>query len=904
MNDTLDPSTSYTYWCFISFSHADNRQRDRSWATWLHREIERYQIPPELAGSRNARGDVIPKSIYPAFRDEESLPANARLSDSIARALQGSRFLVVLCSPRAVESRYVTLEVRRFKELGRHDQIVAVIIDGEPGHPERECFPTPLRLGKEPEGLETEPLAADFRLPDGREGFTTPKAYRQQLEKEGSLTRTQIREETARYQECLELMKLKIIAGILGLPLEQLRDRHKAHQLELAHRKARIQRWLTAGFAALACMALTAGVLAALQWQRAVEEARRASATLSRSDLRQAVDCIQKESTLEAIPYLARAIRSDPGNAPAVYLLSSVIRIEPWSRPLLRIEQPGRTIKSVSFSSDAKLLRVHSSAEDERISVFNVVTGSLVEQKSGNEVCSPPATSELAAPACHLEFVPNTGTAVEVGGRLVITGPEPVASVSEIHHPGYMIAHAFSPYDRFLLTLTANGTARVYDLAFGKQMGFDIDTGATQLAWAPDLSFFALWNDCTLQLWSLPFQDVLPSPCPEGAGQNLSLPWTSTANYESKLPSGASLEDLVAVDGFESPAFVAVSPDRRFWVAVIDREEGDNVLVWDSVRKAPLTTLSIYPFNTETGRQGPTGLVFSPSGRRVAFGGGPSNFPTQLVICNTASWEVEVSIPVKDTVLSAVFSPDETLLAASVLRFGVQFFDWQSRLNVSGPPLGNTWGDEHLNWQPDGTFQFLQNEQTQQIRCLRYIMIENREDTLDLATRSEALSGLTLDERGNLKPVAFTNRLTAIHARAGGESFAAGHVQLLSKVGLEAQIRASHDGWLALEFLKAGLASLDPEFNSLAAHALAEAAPAGDVSYLLASERLLRVALGELRDQAKAETEASRLLSVIDRFAKPSADRSLPLLTPEAALQHRNLVQGWLKRYGSHPQGR
>lgn len=70
-----ESSTESDYWCFISYRHADNKDQDRDWASWLHREIERYDVPAELVGTKNKRGDILPERIYPAFRDEESLPA-------------------------------------------------------------------------------------------------------------------------------------------------------------------------------------------------------------------------------------------------------------------------------------------------------------------------------------------------------------------------------------------------------------------------------------------------------------------------------------------------------------------------------------------------------------------------------------------------------------------------------------------------------------------------------------------------------------------------------------------------------------------------------------------------------------------------------------------------------------
>ncbi len=113
---SANPGTPY--WCFISYRHADNREQDRSWASWLHQEIERYEVPAELVGQTNRWGDVIPERIYPVFRDEESLAADSDLAQAIVNALDRSRFMVVLCSRRAVESSYVADEIRHFKRQG------------------------------------------------------------------------------------------------------------------------------------------------------------------------------------------------------------------------------------------------------------------------------------------------------------------------------------------------------------------------------------------------------------------------------------------------------------------------------------------------------------------------------------------------------------------------------------------------------------------------------------------------------------------------------------------------------------------------------------------------------------------------------------------------------------------
>jgi hypothetical protein len=270
-----------TYWCFISYQHADDRIQDREWASWLHRELERYEIPSDLVGTRNGRGDVIPERVYPIFRDEASLRVNPDLKGAICDALDASRYLVVVCSPRAVASPYVSEEILYFKRIGRSDRILSVIIDGEPGGKENECYPLPLRHPIGSDGnldltKPVPPLSADVRLPGGGQGFTSAEVYHRSLSGNPAITRTSAQSMKDAYALRLQLMKLKVLAGILDVPLDTLRNRDQLYRLELSRRRSAILgRWLSA-VSVLGAIAVTAGAIA--YWQmheatRAKEEA-------------------------------------------------------------------------------------------------------------------------------------------------------------------------------------------------------------------------------------------------------------------------------------------------------------------------------------------------------------------------------------------------------------------------------------------------------------------------------------------------------------------------------------------------------------------------------------------------------------------------------------------------------
>ncbi|MGL0815317.1 TIR domain-containing protein [Vibrio vulnificus] len=275
------------YLAFISYRHADNKQQGRQWATWLHQALETYEVPADLVGKPNSRGEIIPERIYPIFRDEDELPAHANLANSITDALTNSRLLVVLCSPNAVASTYVADEIQYFKKLGHSDRIIAAMIDGEPNaswdvakqesgvSASAECFPLPLQFIVNEQGELTdqraEPIAADFRVNihgQMHQGWTNAEALRQHLKSSSSLIESEIKTIVASYQQQLQLMLLKIIAGVLGVPLGELTKRDQAYQLEQQRKRTkRLRQWLSA-VGVLAVMAVGASVYA---WQQRSE---------------------------------------------------------------------------------------------------------------------------------------------------------------------------------------------------------------------------------------------------------------------------------------------------------------------------------------------------------------------------------------------------------------------------------------------------------------------------------------------------------------------------------------------------------------------------------------------------------------------------------------------------------
>lgn len=215
----MNNKTKYRFRAYISYSH-----RNESWARWLHHAIESYRVPRKLVGTKTARGEV-PARLRPVFRDRDDLSSASDLGVTVKQALADSENMIVICSPDAAASRWVNEEIRHFAALGRQKRIFCIIVDGQPPGPGQPatCFPAALAEI----GLE-EPLAADAR----------------------------------KWADGKRLSKLKLIAGMLGLPLDQLRQRDLQKRQKI---------W---ALAALAAVVIAAVVIAAVESRIAAQQRR------------------------------------------------------------------------------------------------------------------------------------------------------------------------------------------------------------------------------------------------------------------------------------------------------------------------------------------------------------------------------------------------------------------------------------------------------------------------------------------------------------------------------------------------------------------------------------------------------------------------------------------------------
>lgn len=176
------------YIAFISYRH---KKLDTEIAKQLHRLIEHYRIPQELRKGKSGRLGYV-------FRDRDELPLSSDLSADIKKALDKSRFLIVVCTPDTPKSPWIKLEIEYFLEHHDRECVLAVLVKGSPG----ESFPEQITHVFEKDGITLsriiEPLAANV--------VSSSKIKRRYL---------------------LKAEFIRLAAAILGCPYDALKQRQR-----------------------------------------------------------------------------------------------------------------------------------------------------------------------------------------------------------------------------------------------------------------------------------------------------------------------------------------------------------------------------------------------------------------------------------------------------------------------------------------------------------------------------------------------------------------------------------------------------------------------------------------------------------------------------------------------------
>lgn len=140
-----DPLSAMEYDAFICYRHSE---KDNLAAKTLRNALERYKD-----------GIFAERKIRRVFLDEGELSSCADFGERIHRALKNSRWLIVICSEKTRESKWVNEEIKTFLKYHDRSYILTVLTEGEA----EDVYPEALTEN----GLTAETLfAADARAKD------------------------------------------------------------------------------------------------------------------------------------------------------------------------------------------------------------------------------------------------------------------------------------------------------------------------------------------------------------------------------------------------------------------------------------------------------------------------------------------------------------------------------------------------------------------------------------------------------------------------------------------------------------------------------------------------------------------------------------------------------------------
>lgn len=486
-------SKDFKYWAFISYSH-----KDEKWARWLHKKLETYRGHKKLVGDINLYGEPIPKRVFPIFRDRDELPGASDLGLQLQKALQQSRFLIIICSPHAAQSKYVNEEIRFFKSLKKEKYVLSLIVAGEPHATEspdtgqQECFPEALKYAVNADGQfstqRMEPIAADIRK-----------------EKDGK-------------QNAL----LKVLAGILGIGFDALKQRDQERQLRL---------YMMLGAISLSVLLIVSG-LAVLAWsqrneavfQRTESESREYAALASltaETDPAEALKHAIRAGELSDHPHSRAALRKAIKGSHAEFILihKDGIKDATFSKDaqyLISTSGGALDIWDLNTARQASALKTH---EPESRGHFDLVIispdGKRVAARKANKIVVWDIGSQQQILSLtrrnvsyikHIDFSSDSSQLLEVSGASVrvhnIDSGEQALQVS-----GTILTHGQISPDGKLIAASSSDGRNI--MLWDKNTGFKlshVSTGsrANSVEFSPDGKWLVATSESSgLKLWNL-----------------------------------------------------------------------------------------------------------------------------------------------------------------------------------------------------------------------------------------------------------------------------------------------------------------------------------------------------------------------------------------------------------------
>lgn len=126
--DTL--SQGFKYFAFISYTSADFKE---AWG--LKKKLDSYKLPSVLRKRYNKKR----KPTCEAFLDKTNIQVGD-LTDELRENLDSSHYLIVVCSPRVLDSDYVGEEIEWFTRNGRENELFTFIVECDKNDVKGSCY--------------------------------------------------------------------------------------------------------------------------------------------------------------------------------------------------------------------------------------------------------------------------------------------------------------------------------------------------------------------------------------------------------------------------------------------------------------------------------------------------------------------------------------------------------------------------------------------------------------------------------------------------------------------------------------------------------------------------------------------------------------------------------------------